>query len=96
MVRQEKADYPDLEAALYHWEITANQSGRVTITGEILQQMAARLRRQLPQYADLEPPQFSNGWLAGFKGRHNIKRRKRHGEAGIVDKSKLEEDLKEV
>src|SRR5271154_418831 len=31
-----QADYPDLEAALHHWAITANNSGRLTVTGEIL------------------------------------------------------------
>jgi Fission yeast centromere protein N-terminal domain len=51
-----QADYPDLEAALYQWEIAANSSGRLTITGDILQQMAARLWHRLPQYSNLEPP----------------------------------------
>jgi hypothetical protein len=91
-----QADYPDLEAALHHWEITANNNGRLTITGEILQQMAAKLWQQLPQYSNLEPPKFSTGWLVGFKARHNIKRRKKHGEAATVDKIQLEEELKEL
>jgi Fission yeast centromere protein N-terminal domain len=53
-----QADYPDLEAALYQWEIAANSSGRLTVTSDILQQMAARLWHQLPQYSDLKPPKF--------------------------------------
>jgi len=58
--------------------------------------MAAKLWQQLPQYSNLQPPKFSTGWLAGFKTRHNIKRRKKHGEAADVDKLQLEEDLKEI
>ena len=94
--KNRQANYPDLEAALHHWEITANNSGSLTVTGEILQQMAAKLWQQLPQYSNLEPPKFSTGWLGGFKARHNIKRRKKHGEAATVNKIQMEEDLKEI
>jgi Tc5 transposase DNA-binding domain len=58
-----QANYPDLEAALYQWEIAANSSGKLTITGDILQQMAARLWHRLPQYFNFEPSKFSTGWL---------------------------------
>src|SRR5438270_9098771 len=71
------ADYPDLEDMLYHWEQAANRSGRLTVTGEILQQMALKFWLKLPQYSTLEPPKFSSGWLHGFKARYNIKRRKK-------------------
>ena len=58
--------------------------------------MAAKLCQQLPRYSNLQPPKFSSGWLVGFKARHNIKRRKKHGEAAQVDKEQMEEDLKEI
>jgi hypothetical protein len=68
-----QADYSDLEAALHHWEITANNSGRLTVTGAILQQMAAKLWQQLPQYSNLKPPEFSTRWLVGFKARQILR-----------------------
>jgi hypothetical protein len=48
--RNKMAEYPDLEAALHHWQLTANRSGRLTVSGEVLQQMATRLWQKLPQY----------------------------------------------
>jgi hypothetical protein len=94
--RNRAAEYPDLEDALYHWERAANKSGRISVTGEILQQMAAKFWHKLPQYSSLDPPKFFTGWLAGFKARHNIKRRKKHGEAAEVDKMQMELDLAEI
>jgi Tc5 transposase DNA-binding domain len=58
--------------------------------------MAAKLWQILPQYSTLEPPKFSTGWLVGFKARHNIKRRKRHGKAAQVNKEQMEEGLKKI
>ena len=94
--RNISADYPDLEDMLHHWEQAANRSGRLTITGEILQQMALKFWFRLPQYSTLEPPKFSNGWLHGFKARYNIKRRKKHGQGAEVDRMQLELDLAEI
>src|SRR2546423_3797394 len=94
--RNKSAEYPDLEDMLHHWEQAANRSGRLAVTGEILQQMAVKFRHLLPQYSSLEPPKFSTGWLTGFKARYNIKRRKKHGEAGEVDKMQMELDLAEI
>jgi hypothetical protein len=49
--RNRAAEYPDLEDALYHWERAANKSGRMSVTGEILQQMAIKFWHKLPQYS---------------------------------------------
>jgi hypothetical protein len=35
----------------------------------------------MPDFNDQETPQFSKGWLDGFKNRHNLKRFKQHGES---------------
>jgi Tc5 transposase DNA-binding domain len=94
--KNKPAQYPDLEAALHHWQIVANRSGKITVTGDILQQMALRIWYKLPQYSNLEPPKFSAGWLSGFKARHHIKKRKRHGEAAEVDKIEMEKELQEI
>jgi hypothetical protein len=41
-------------------------------------------------------PKFRAGWLDNFETRWNIRRRKRHGEAGKVDKDQLEINLEDV
>lgn len=41
----------------------------------------------------MEAPRFSNGWLAGFKQRYNLKQRLRPGESGGVDDSAIAEHL---
>jgi len=40
--RNKSTEYPDLKDMLHQWERTANRSGRLTVTGEILQQMALK------------------------------------------------------
>jgi hypothetical protein len=58
--------------------------------------MAVKFWCKLPQYSSLEPPKFSISWLAGFKARHNIKRKKKHGEAAQVDKMQMELNLVKI
>lgn len=36
---------------------------------------------------------FSDGWLAGFKSRHGIKARIRHGEAGSLNEAEIQAQL---
>ena len=38
-------------------------------------------------------PKFSTGWLDSYKARHNIKKYRQHGEAGVVDLVVIEEKL---
>jgi hypothetical protein len=40
-----------------------------TVTGELIQEMAARFWRQVEQYRDLSLPTFNAGWLDNFKAR---------------------------
>ena len=85
MQRVGKADWPDLEGALFEWQ-QCLQTKNAIITGEILKQQAIKLWKALPQYRDLEQtPKFSNGWLEGFKACHNIREYIQHGEAGSAD-----------
>jgi len=94
--KNRQAVYPDLEEALYQWQLTANRSTRITVTGDTLKEIASRLWDKLPQYSAIERPKFSNGWLAGFKIRHKIRKRKKHGESATVDKAQLELDLTDI
>ena len=65
----------------------------ITITGEILQQMASEFWERLPQYSQIERLKFSVGWLNVFKSRHAIKEYRRTGEAASVDHQALHEAL---
>lgn len=44
----------------------------------------------------MEVPVFSNGWLQGFKQRHNIRLRSKHGEAASLDVQAIQEQLTAV
>lgn len=93
--RLRQANHPDLEAALYQFQLRMTRKG-AAITGDILKEMAGQIWDKLPQYAETERPKFSNGWLEAFKKRHNVYRRIRHGEAAQVDREALEEQLKKL
>ena len=59
--RQRKSFWPDLDAAVYQWEQQLLRR-KVTVTNEVLKDMARKLFHELPQYHDVEPPKFSRGW----------------------------------
>lgn len=79
--RTSAGDWPDLEAALFEWQ-QRMQKSKAIITGEILKDKASKLWKSLPQYADVEEPKWSNGWIQNFKRRYKIKEYVMHGEAG--------------
>lgn len=89
--KQRGIHYTDLEAALAQWVVQNQQ--RVTINGDILRTRARWYWQRLPQYQGLPEPPFSNGWLAGFKERYNIKDRRRHGESAEVDDTQMMADI---
>lgn len=75
--------WPDLEAILLQWQERIEAKGGVT-SGELLQEKARQIWKQLPQYANQPCPDFSLGWLQRFKKRHHIRARILHGEAASV------------
>jgi Fission yeast centromere protein N-terminal domain/Tc5 transposase DNA-binding domain len=77
-------NWPDLEAALYQWQLAINRKNN-QVTGLLFQEMERRLWLRMPQYRNLLIPKFSSGWFDSFKTRHSIARKKRHGEAGKID-----------
>jgi hypothetical protein len=84
--------WPDLEKVLFTWQVRIEERGGVT-SGELLRAKAREIWYQLPQYADKPAPEFSVGWLEGFKKRFNISLRVRHGEAASIPQS-AEEEMK--
>jgi len=81
--RQRQAQWPLLEAILFEWYQFIDKQNAI-ITGDIILRKAQQIWPQIPQYRDKQPPSFSLGWLAGFKKRHGIKERSKHGEAASV------------
>jgi len=73
--RQRQPQWPLLEQLLSQWHQGFEEGGG-QISGDLLLQKAAEIWPQIPQYADQKPPEFSQGWLAKYKRRHNIRRQK--------------------
>ncbi len=73
-----------LEEALFEWE-QRYEGAKNIVTGDVLRIKATQFWERLPCYQDLPTPKWTDGWLAGFKSRHNLKDRKLHGEAGDAD-----------
>lgn len=78
--RQREGLWPDLEKVLLAWQLRVEARGGNT-SGELLQLKAKEIWRSLPQYNNKPVPEFSTGWLEGFKKRFNIGFRIRQGEA---------------
>jgi hypothetical protein len=62
--RASRADYPNLEAALFEWQQKL-QKKKAPMTGDILKAKASEIWSLLPQYKDLPEPKWLNGWLDG-------------------------------
>lgn len=89
-IRVRSGNWPEIEKILWEWQLRIEQEGGVT-TGDILQHKAKQIWLRHPQYKEQPCPEFSIRWLEGFKQRHNIKARTRHGEAGSVPASTEDE-----
>ena len=90
--RLQTGQWPDLEKILYDWQYRIESQGGFT-TGDILREKAQEIWKRLPECSDQPCPDFSSGWLKGFKHRYNIKLHVQHGEAGSVPDS-AEEEMK--
>jgi hypothetical protein len=87
-----EGNWPDLEKILFSWQQRIDSRGGFT-SGELLQEKAKAIWSQLPQYSNKPVPEFSVGWLEGFKRRFKISDRVRHGEASSITAS-AEEEMK--
>ena len=75
----------ELEKRLLRWIISNEKSG-VMLDGHFIKACAVAIAEELS--VDLK---FSNGWLQGFKARHDLKYRKAHGEKKSADYKAAEE-----
>ena len=93
-MKNRQPKWATLEAALLEWQIRYDKypdSG--TTTGDLLRYKATEFWNKLPDYAGLECPVWSDGWLTRFKKRSDMKERRRHGEAGSAQ---LDEDTDRI
>ena len=75
----------ELEKRLIQWIISTEKRG-VMVDGNFLKARAIAIAEELK--VDLK---FSNGWIQGFKSRHNLKWRTAHGEKKSADFQAAEE-----
>lgn len=61
--------HPELDTALCNWVLFARQSG-AKLSGDMIKDKARQLAQRLGLASKMT---FSNGWLGGFKKRHNIR-----------------------
>jgi hypothetical protein len=76
-----------LEEALAEWALRFDAAHGV-VSGDLLRLKATELWQKLPQYQGQACPTWSEGWLEGFKQRHNFHRRRKVGEANSVEITK--------
>ena len=85
VIKNRKSKWPTLEAVLLEWQIRYDKySDSGSITGDLLQYKAIEFWGKFPEYTGQECPAWSEGWLAGFKKRSDIKEKRHYGKAGSV------------
>jgi hypothetical protein len=75
-----KPKFDELDTALYEW-FTVKRSEGTTVSGPMLIEKAKEL------YAEMQLAEecaFSDGWLAGFKNRHGIRKLDMSGSLGTL------------
>ncbi|CAG8444282.1 2386_t:CDS:2, partial [Acaulospora morrowiae] len=80
--RHRSVKSPNLDSALFEWILIFQE--KVVLSDQIIIQKAKEIHAKLAPETDIS---FSYGWLTRFKERHNIRLRRKHGEAGSVDQS---------
>ncbi len=84
--------YQDVDEALVQW-VEAYQAN-INISGEMICQKAAQFLERL--HFDAPKFEFSSGWLAKFKQRHQIWSHRQFGENGATDTEIIEESLPRI
>ena len=82
--KDRKPKWPILEQALGDWALQF-EAVHGTVSGDLLRIKATELWQRLDEYQGQEPPNWSEGWLEGFKSRNNFRRRRKAGESGSVE-----------
>ena len=92
--RVHQTQHPEVTEMMDFWVLKALGDG-VLLTGEVLRQKWSTFA-DMVCIPDDERLHLSNGWLASFKARHNLKQMKRHGEAGSADEVVVESEQERI
>ncbi|GBB87269.1 hypothetical protein RclHR1_01370028 [Rhizophagus clarus] len=84
--RQNKLNFPEIEEALTLWVLKALENG-VDISDQVLHEKAIAFA----SLYKVENFKGSNGWIGGFKKRHNLSCYLKQGEAASAPLDKLDE-----
>jgi len=84
--------YQDVDEALAQW-VEAYQAN-ININEEMIRQKAAQFMERL--HPDAPKFEFSSGWLAKLKQRHQIRSHRQFGESGAADTEIIEESLPRI
>lgn len=83
---------PDIENKLTRWFYKHQHN--VNMSGELIKKKAERIRDD--SNVPAEDFKISSMWLEGFKKRHGIRDRRRHGESGEVDMELVENERPKI
>ena len=92
--RVRQTQHPEITEMMDLWVAQAMEDG-IDLTGEVL-------RQKWTKFADLagipedDRLHLSDGWLARFKARHDLKNRKRHGEGASANRDAVEQDRQRI
>jgi CO dehydrogenase/acetyl-CoA synthase beta subunit len=84
--------YEDVDEALAQWVEAYHVN--INISGEMIRQKAAQFLERL--HPDAPKFEFSSGWLAKFKQRHQIWSHRRFGKNGAADTEIIKESLPRI
>ncbi len=84
--------YQDVDEALAQW-VEAYQAN-INISEEMIRQKATQFLERL--HPDAPKFEFSSGWSAKFKQRHQIRSHRRFGESGAADTKIIKESLPRI
>ena len=93
--RRHKPKWLDLEAALFDWQ-QRSLTAKNVITDNALKEMAEKFFYRLPQYQNVEPPQFSKYWLKNYKGRYKVDDYAHHGKSNFMNRLAVETDFADL
>ena len=79
------SQFPLLERHLVEWMDQANIA-RVCVTDDVIRVVSENLQERLKDRGeDYSEFTLSNGWISKFKARHNLRKKRYHGDGGLVD-----------
>jgi hypothetical protein len=92
--RARQTQHPEVTEMMDLWVLKALGDG-IMLTGEVLRQKWTTFANMVC-IPDDERLHLSNGWLASYKARHNLKQMTRHGEAGSAENEVVERERERI